>query len=294
MADGTSLINLGELSKPVTILVEKVCNAVGIVFEPTRIVRKANAEAKAEVIKTKAGIEIRDIEQRAIDRFIHQETRKQENIESITLQAASNLPPDAKVEALDEDWVAHFFKQCDTVSDNEMQTLWARLLSGEATNPGTFSKRTVEFISSVDKKDAALFTSFCQYVWDLSEPTPIIYDSEDSLYTKNGINFATLTHLDAIGLISFGAVSGFKRKGYSKYGVVSYFGKFHSIQFPNDTGNEFEIGRTLFTAIGRELFSVCGPIRNQEFYEYTLNKWLAAGLVVATLLPQPDGSYVIA
>jgi hypothetical protein len=80
MADGTSLINLGELSKPVTILVEKICNAVGVVFEPTRVVRKAKADAIAEVIKAKAGVDIRDVEQRAIDRFIHQETRKQENI----------------------------------------------------------------------------------------------------------------------------------------------------------------------------------------------------------------------
>ncbi len=44
------LINLGDLSKPATVLVEKVCNAVGIVYEPTRIRRKAHAEADAQQI----------------------------------------------------------------------------------------------------------------------------------------------------------------------------------------------------------------------------------------------------
>ena len=95
-----------------------------------------------------------------MERLVHQEARKQENIEQITAAAAASLTEEAKVHDLEADWVAHFFKQCDTVSDKEMQSLWSRLLAGEATSPGTFSKRTVDFIASIDKKDAALFTAF--------------------------------------------------------------------------------------------------------------------------------------
>lgn len=130
MAEGNSLINLGDLSKPATVLIEKVSNAVGVIYEPYHIKRKARAEAEAEKIKALAKIELTELEQRALDRFVHQETRKQANIEQITAQAAASLPSDAQVENLDEDWIAHFFKQCDTVSDKEMQSLWARLLSG--------------------------------------------------------------------------------------------------------------------------------------------------------------------
>lgn len=293
MADGTSLINLGELSKPATVLVEKVCNAVGIVFEPTRIVRQANAEAKAEIIKAKASVEIRDIEQRAINRLVHQETRKQENIESITFQAATKLPPDSKVESLDEDWVAHFFKQCDTVSDEEMQSLWASLLSGEATNPGTFSKRTVEFVSSIDKKDAALFTSLCQFIWDIGGAIPLVFDTTNEIYKKHGINFSTLKHLDAIGLISYEPLSGYIKSGYGKYAFADYFGKFHSLDFGKDAANNLNTGQTLLTGIGLELLTVCGSVENQEFYEYAIEKWAAAGIIVATLIKQPNGSYSV-
>ena len=67
MADGGALINLGELSKPATILVEKVCNAVGIIYEPTRVKRMARAEAEAEKIKTVARIELSEIEHRALE-----------------------------------------------------------------------------------------------------------------------------------------------------------------------------------------------------------------------------------
>ena len=237
MADGGALINLGDISKPATVLIEKISNAVGVVFEPTRIRRQAKAEADAEKIKAIARIELSDLEQRAIDRFVNQEVRKQENIEQITMQAVENLPPDAKVESLEEDWVAHFFKQCDTVSDREMQSLWARLLSGEATVPGTFSKRTVDFVSSIDKKDAALFTEFCQFLWVIGEVCALIYEHSNEIYGKSGINFSTLKHLDSIGLISFESVAGYERKGFEKYVHAFYYGRPTLLEFPMDTGN---------------------------------------------------------
>lgn len=284
MSDGGSLINLGDLSKPATVLIEKVCSAVGIIYEPTRIKRKARAEAEAEQIKALAGIELRDIERRAIDRLVHQEARKQENIESITAEAATALPDNAKVDALDEDWVAHFFKQCDTVSDKGMQSLWARLLSGEATTPGTFSKRTVDFISTIDKSDAALFTAFCQFVWVVGEPNPLIYEIDNDIYKQQGITFASLKHLDAIGLISFESVSGYVRTGFPKYGHAFYYGRPTTIEFPADANNQMDIGHALLTSTGRELVAISGSVRSQEFYEYVIKRWSQNGLVLSSVL----------
>ena len=285
MSDGSSIVNFGELSKPATVLVEKICNAVGIVYEPTRIKRRARAEAEAEKIKTVAGFELREIERRAIERLVHQEARKQENIESITAQATIALPDSAKVEQLEEDWVAHFFKQCDTVSDKEMQSLWARLLLGEATSPGTFSKRTVDFISTIDKRDAALFTAFCKFVWVVGEPNPLIYEIDDAIYKTHGITFASLKHLDAIGLISFESVSGYARTGFPKYGHAFYYGLPTTIEFPSDADNQMDIGHALFTSIGRELVAISGSQRSEEFYEYVIKKWGQNGWILSSIRP---------
>ncbi|MCK9619621.1 MAG: DUF2806 domain-containing protein [Methylobacter sp.] len=282
MADGNSLVNLGDLSKPATVLIEKISAAVGIVYEPSRIIRKARAEAEAEKIKAISKIELTELESRGVERFIQQEARKQENIEQITAQAAAQLTHDAKVENLDEDWVAYFFKQCDTVSDSDMRSLWARLLSGEASNPGTFSKRTVDFVSSIDKKDAALFTTFCQFVWLMGEPTPVVFEVEDEIYTKHGINFATLKHLDSIGLISFETVSGYVRKGFGKYTHSYYFGRSTLIEFGNDISNQIEIGHVLLTSIGKELVSICGSSQNQDFYQYVIDKWFQQGHILSS------------
>ncbi|MBK2110393.1 DUF2806 domain-containing protein [Francisella tularensis] len=287
MADGNSnsIINLGGLTKPATVLIEKVSNAVGVLYEPCRIRKKAKAEAEAEKIKVLASIELNEIQQRAIDRLVHQEERKQENIESITAKAAQNLKENAEVENLEEDWVAHFFKQCDTVSDKEMQSLWSSLLSGEASKPGTFSKRTVDCVASMDKKDAKLFTEFCQFCILDGEMLPFIFDVESEIFTKKGITFSSLKHLDSIGLISFEPVSGYIRKGFPKYAKLYYFEMPISIEFNKDDGNKIETGKVLLTQVGQELAPICGAERNEEFYFYVIEKLFNSGYVLSTDLP---------
>lgn len=272
MVDGASLINLGDLTKPATVLIEKVCSAVGILYEPRRIVKKAEAEAKAEKIKTLAGIELTEIQRRGIERLVHQEARKQENIENITAQAANLLPPNANTQALEEDWIAHFFDRCENVSNKEMQSLWSRLLAGEATTPGTYSKRTVDFVATMDRNDAELFTKLCQFTWVIRQMSPLIFETTDEIYTKSGINFSTLKHLDSIGLISFESTSGYKKLEFGKYECIFYFGQTTLIEFSKEKDNELNVGKVIFTQAGRELATICGAQRSQEFYEYAIEK----------------------
>lgn len=282
MPEGGSLINLGGLSEPATVLIKKVSAAIGVLYEPRRIRKRAEAEAEAEKIAALARIEITDLERRGLERMVHQEARKQENIESITAQAVNELPANANVEALEEDWVAHFFKQCDTVSDRDMQSLWAKLLAGEATKPGTFSKRTVDFISTIDKKDAALFTTFCQFVWHVGDLLPLIYDVNDAVYTTHGIHFSSLKHLDSIGLISFESVSGYARQKIPKYASVFYYGRPVTMEFREDADNVLPLGHALLTTTGKELAPICGSSRNEEFYQYVVKKWFTDGLVLSS------------
>ncbi len=285
MSENNSIINLGNLTKPATVLIEKVSNAVGVLYEPRRIIKKAEAEAEVAKIKALAGIELSEIEERGVLRLIHQQTRKQENIEKITAKAARSLPPDAKTEYLEEDWVAHFFDQCENVSDEQMQSLWSSLLAGEATKPGTYSKRTVDFVASMDKKDADLFTSFCQFTWMIDTPTPLIFDQENEIYTNQGINFISLKHLDAIGLISFESTSSYRKLGLPKQAVIFYFALPTLIEFQIDDNNEMKTGKAIFTKAGMELVNICGAKRNQQFYEYTTEQLAKQGITLSTFLP---------
>ena len=95
-----------------------------------------------------------------------------------------------------------FLDKCRIVSDKEMQSLWSRLLAGEANTPGTYSKRTVNFLSDFDKSDADLFTKLCGFGWNIGYDVPLVFDEVEKIYTTYSVNFDSLSHLDSIGLIN--------------------------------------------------------------------------------------------
>jgi hypothetical protein len=157
------LINIGDLAQPVTTLIEKVSDCVGILYEPSRIVKKAHAEAEADRIKALSRLEIGDLERRTLNRMLAEGTREQERMESILSKALPDIRSDAKPEALNEDWVTAFFSHARHVSDEEMQNLWARVLSDETNNPQSYTKRTLALLSDLEKGEAELFTKLCSF-----------------------------------------------------------------------------------------------------------------------------------
>lgn len=276
------MINLGDISKPATVLIEKISNAVGILYEPRKIKNLAKANAEAEKIKFLGQLELSDLELRSINRFVTQEAKKQQNIESITAQAIQELPCDSNTEALEEDWITHFFSKCENVSDSEMQSLWSKLLSNEAHTPGTFSKRTVDFVASMDKRDAKMFTDFCQFVWVHGNYIPLIFDVNNDVYNEAGVNFATLKHLDAIGLISFEPTAGYVRRKLGQDERFYYYDQPTDLRLKQQQNNQINLGMALLTRTGHELVSVCGSEPNESFYEYVIKKWFDDGIVTSS------------
>ena len=138
----------------------------------------------------------------------------------------------------------------------------------------------------MDKKDAALFTTFCQFVWLIGEPSPLIYETGSEIYTKQGVDFLALQHLDSIGLISFESVSNYIKKGFGKHWRAFYYGQATDIEFSNDVNNKLQVGHVLLTNIGKELFPICGSSRNRDFYEYVIHKWFQDSLILSTRVTQ--------
>lgn len=268
-----SLINLGNISKPADTLIKKVSKAVGGIFEPYQITRIAKAEAAAAVIKAQSEIQITELQQRAMHRFIEEETQKQKNIEDITNQAIPHLEQQTDADKMDDDWVTNFFEKSRIVSDKEMQELWAQVLAGEANKPGTYSKRTVNYLGDLDKIDADLFTRLCGFKWVIGSFAPLIFDPQAEIYENQGINFNTLSHLESIGLIKFEDFSGFKICKIPKKFIVSYYGETLQLEMPKDTENQLQIGRVRLTKVGLELASLCDSKPVEGFKEYVKNKW---------------------
>jgi hypothetical protein len=282
----TSLINLGELSKPATVLIEKVSSAVGVLYEPTRIRKEAAAKADAALIEAQSNIVIGDMERRALVRFVVEQTREQKNIENITTKALPQVASESDPAKMDEDWIADFFSKCKKISNSEMQDLWARMLAGEANTPGSVSKRTVDFVASMDRADAELFSRICG-LSDTSLLELLIFDTNDPLLTQENMSWADLAHLDNIGLIQLENLTGFARQGVPETFLISVAGEALQITVKAQKGKmQLNIGRALFTKTGKELRRFVHIIPPKGFYDYCVKHWSNGDCVLASPYPK--------
>ena len=273
--NSTSLVNLGKLSKPANTLIKKVSAAVGGIFEPWQIKRIASAKAEAGLIEAKASIEITDLHRRAMHRFVEEEARRQENMEQITKKTIPQLEKDSDPESMEDDWITNFFEKSRIISDDEMQELWSRILAGEANAPGTYSKRTVNLLGDLDKRDAELFRSLCKFGWIVNTFTPLIFDHEAAIYSNEGLNFNSLNHLESLGLIHFSPTSGYKRTRLPSSITVEYCGHPLTLTLPQVENNDLTLGQVLLTQAGTELAFICRVQGVKGFEEYVKEKWQA-------------------
>ena len=275
-----SLLNAGQLTKPATVLIEKIANAVGTLWEPRQIRRVAQAKADAAMTLAKGDIEIDEVKRRAAKRFVEEETRKQLNMESIVEKAVQDVDPEAPTEQVDDDWITNYFDKCRSVSDDEMQNLWARILSGEANSPGSFSRKTVNLVADLDKSSAELFQTLCSFGWNFGGLlVPLIFDLADPIYQQNGLSLLSLSHLDSIGLIQISATSGFRIGDQPKVLTAAYHERSVLLTFPAEKGNYLRTGIVLMTPSGIELSRIVQPIPIDGFFEFIYDKWAKQALV---------------
>ena len=156
MPNDNPLPPLAPLGKAANTLVKKIADAIGMVYEPTHVVRMAKAKKQAAIIEAETEIEIEELKT--------EHRRYSQNRRSITTKALRQPDESADPENIETDWIVNLFDRCRLESDDQMQTLWANILAGEANRPGSYSRRTVNLVASMDKKDADLFTALCGFL----------------------------------------------------------------------------------------------------------------------------------
>ncbi len=225
---GISVIDLNGLSKPTSKLIEAISNAIGTVYAPMHIKRIAKANAESELIKAKAEIDKQELQKRAIDRVAHSETRRQKNIESISEKAFSELPEHSDNNPPNEDWMSEFFNLCQDVSDDNLQTLWARLLAGEVSTPGKFSLRSMQLLKTLDTREATLFFNYCSGVCCFKSESDEVFarilgvETNEILYKQMG--HMDVIHLAEIGLVSYKDMQTQVVNGlYQEFNELEYF-----------------------------------------------------------------------
>ena len=284
ISPSVSLINLAGIAKPVAdiviVLINKFDKAICGGMQPWQIRRIAAAEADASLIKKEAEIKCNTLEMRAERRMNAENIQYQKNYEQILAKTPLYLNEKAEPGKIDNDWIMHAFEKFKKVSDEEMQDLWARVIAGEANVPGKFSKRTINFIETLEKEEAELFTKLMQFGCDFGYPhnnEPLIFNVKDEIYTKGDIDFSTLNHLQTIGLINFNPLTGISLT-YSVPGLkrksIGYKGSTIVLESEKE---DLAIGKVTLTELGKEIETLCNSEKNEEFLEYVIKKYSELG-----------------
>ena len=275
-----SLISTEGLTRPATVLIEKISEAVGALYEPRQIRQVAQAKADAAMTLAKGEMEINEVKRRALQRFVDEETKKQLNMESIVEKAIPDIHESAPTEDVEGDWITNFFDKCRSVSDHEMQLLWSRILSGEANAPGSFSRKTVNLVADLDKASAKLFHTLCSFGWQVDDTfTPLILDFDELIYNQQGVEFFLLGELDAIGLIRIGGSEGYMLYELPKRITASYQDRFVQLTLPKHTGNNLSVGHVILTPSGSQLSRIVKPDPVEGLFEFTYDKWAGDSFV---------------
>lgn len=243
----------------------------------------------ADKIHAAAQIEITDLQRRAMARFFTEEAKKQNNIEAIINKALPEVTEQARPDQVEDDWITHFFDKCRLISDEEMQSLWARVLAGQVNSPGRYSKRTVEILSYLEKTDAMLFSKLCSFGIDIDGHIILfIYDIHHSIFTDNGITFEVISHLESLGLIQFIFPSCYdwdlEQKGYALY-----FGDKVWYDCHKPKNNILQVGHVLLTQAGQQLAPISGAQPIDGFFNHVKKEWKSLGFKT-----EPDAEQSVA
>ena len=274
------------LSKPLTKLIEVIANGTGAITQPYLIKKNADAKAyeidvvskaitknqsslqKIEYKESKLSLnsldkgsiqEITSLPKRAENRVEYQEQKRQQNIERVTQVAAEQLEKVKEVsdEKVEEDWTTRFFNYAQDVSNEEMQSLWGRILAGEVENPKSYSLRALELIRNLSKNEAEIFTKLAKFAVKSDGEYFLYKGKKDFLSREFGISFNDIALLKELGLLH---TSEFTSYEYAKSNKASnphliFGGNVVTMEIKENTP-KFKIGIYLFTTIGNELLKL--------------------------------------
>lgn len=285
-----NISDLAGLSQPLTKLIETISCGIGRIFEPWHIKRMAKARAEelelisATVNKAlqlpitydSSGITINttdanNLVQRAQNRFLFQEMKKQQNIEAVIDFAYSELENVESVSntPVDSDWISAFFDSVTNVSTEQMQKLWGKLLSGEIQHPGSFSLRTLNVLKNLTQTEAVFFQQIVPFVLRCPGNTEKTFEDYfllegygvdgKGILGPCGIPFVKIMQLSEAGILSENSQISIVFD-VAPASVEYIKGKCKAIKVENQSTNghilSIRHGAYFFTAAGKELLPI--------------------------------------
>ena len=271
------LVDLAKvLVSPCEKLMTIVSGAIGTVYEPRHIRKIADARAYEISTVGQAMREVADIKttyengevslftedfqrlmERTQTRMALQEITKQYNVECVADKAYELLEHENHVtdEPVDKDWINRFFNLAGDISNSEMQDVWARILSGEIKQPGSFSMRTLETIRNISSEEAQAFQSIIPLVIHSAGDYFILSDNE--LLKKYDSSYPDVMLMDECGFMDSSGTLSINISVSKELPTYLLFDKYVIVlNGKKEEAEKVSLGVHTLTRAGREIFNI--------------------------------------
>lgn len=197
-------------------------------------------------------------------RVLKDEGRKQANIAGVAFEAIEEmkaLPPpvapsdertDSYPDQIDDDWLNQFTRFAEDASSDQLQQLWGRVLAGEVTKPGSFSRHTLRFIAELDKVTA----ENCQFALE-REVNGFIPKTEawnGSDYLSVGLDLQRLGILEGLS-----GIGGLQKNFTLSQDPQPFVKGNQCLVLFGDAGEQVSVNAIVVTRLGQEIFSLLSP-----------------------------------
>jgi len=141
------------------------------------------------------------------DRNAHAEAiRREISISKAVIHAEEELSQDPQKpsdEKVSDDWLLRWRDCAASISSDELQSLWGKVLAGEVKCPGRYSLRTLEFLRNLSQAEAKAIEKLSPFV-----VSNLIFRGEKALLESEGITFSLLLSVQELGIVSGVDASG--------------------------------------------------------------------------------------
>lgn len=265
--------------KPLEKLIDVISKGIGTLYKPRAIRKEADSKAyEIEIIeqaKSKAIAEGKEREAesylRIQERLLFNETERQKSIDKVVEIAAEQLKNEENIssEPVDKDWAKRFFNIVQDISDEEMQLIWGRILAGETKQPNTYSKRTIDILKNLSKKEAEIFTKFAEL--KIVSNNSIIWNDDNGIFLREEFG---ITPMDRLLMTELGLISSesflefsFLPTNTNKVTNVIELGKKGIFLYRDIYTPKQSIQIIAFTKAGTELSKLIEPKPNLKYIE---------------------------
>lgn len=237
------------------------------------IKKRADARRHARLLDAQTDVDIRAIEDGVA-------AYQEENLRAIGQEALPLLEAAGNPTIADRDWLVCWLESARNASDEDLQKMWARILSGKAENESRFSKWTLHAVSQMSKADIENWTRLASCLWEFNGPddTVACYWLQSSGKILR-VNERMLTNGS---LATFHGSYAINYREVVKRAPIGlrYFGQWVVLEISEKREMHVPTGHVTLTPTAKEVLSLCDAKPNVEYQRDCFQHWTEAGIKV--------------